>query len=498
MITPGNQSFIANMREAFFIKRFNSLAGKIVMGLLGVLIAFLAVQFGKIVPIGIIAFLAGVIFLVACFKYPEFAYYAYVFSILYFTLLIRIFAVPIPLGVAIEGVGYIAVLSVFLEQFRKRTSMEGFWKTPISVMLLVLFLYFVLELFNPEAHSVTAWFNYVRKQIIYLLFYTASFFMLDSYEKIKRYIKMWIAVALAACAWGFKQQWFGFTAYEDFWINSDPMIRQLLFQGGMFRKFSLLPDPATFGMLCTGGGLLTLVLAMRDTVKKRRNWLFFFSAVQIVCSGYSGTRTCTLMLIAGLLIYFVFTLNEKKTLRLLLFSVLGFLFLLFGPFKNNLVVIRMKTTFEGTKDPSAIVREVNRKRIQPYIQARPFGGGLNTVEMEGQVFYPNHPLSTFTPDSGYLKFLLQNGWIGFALQLIIYFLVLHRGIVGFYTSRRPEIKSLYIAITICLFSLMIGHYSQLAIAQYPHILFFYSSIVVLYKLKEYDKSNTDTTAKDNL
>jgi hypothetical protein len=486
------QSIASWFKESFFIKRFNSPVGKVIMALLGIAVAFLTVKINKVIPIGIAGLLGGILFVVACLRFPEFAYYSYAFSIFFFTLLVRLFNLPVPLGISVEGIGLLAAASVFAEQFRKRAEFVSFWKSPISLMVLVMFIYTLLELFNPEAHRITAWFNYFRKQIVFLIYFQMSYFVLDSMDRIRRFVKMWIYVSLVACAWGIKQQYIGFSFYEELWINSDPRITELLFQGGMFRKFSLLSDPAAYGVLTASSTVFTLVLAMREPDKKKKRNLFILTIIQFLAFGYSGTRTGNLMIIAGLLMYFFLTITEKNTLRLIMIAVFAFIFLFFGPMKNSPVILRMKSTFEGTKDPSAAVREYNRKRIQPFIHARPFGAGLNTVEMEGQQYYPNNPLAYFPPDSGYLKFLLQYGWVGFALQMFLFFLVLQRGVYGFYTCRDPELKTIYIAITICIFSLLVGHYSQLGIANYPQILFYYGALVILIRLKDFDTIKPQT------
>jgi hypothetical protein len=192
------------------------------------------------------------------------------------------------------------------------------------------------------------------------------------------------------------------------------------------------------------------------------------------------------MLIAGLFSYILFTINEKRTIIVLFSSIAMALFLLFGPLRNSPVIFRIKTTFEGSKEPSNMVRDINRKNIQPYIYERPLGGGLQSCGDDGLRFYPTHRLAGYPPDSGYMKIMLEQGWIGLAINIIFYFIILQRGITGFYDSKKEEIKTLYIAFTVCFFALTVGQYSQLAISQYPQYLFYLATLVIFYKLKEYD------------
>ncbi|MEP6747135.1 MAG: O-antigen ligase family protein [Bacteroidota bacterium] len=476
-------------KEVFFTRRMNSVPGWIVMVLVGIGLAWAGSAINEKLPLIIAGGSIGLLFVLICMRYPEIAYYAYVYSIIIFTLPARTLGINLPLGLLLEPTGYLAAISILASQYRKRQNSADFWKTPISLLVVVLFCFYIMEAFNPEINGREGWFKFFRKEIIYLVFYYVSFLMLDSLEKIRRFVKLWIILAVGVALWGIKQQWFGFTAFEDAWIHSDPNITNLLFQGGMFRKFSLLPDPAAFGVLAASTSLFTLVLAIRSPVKNKRRLLYVISFIQMVASSYSGTRTCNVMLIGGLLSYIIFTLNERRTIIVLISAVSISLFLLFGPLQNTPVIYRIKTTFDGSKEPSNMVRDVNRHNIQPYIWAHPIGGGLNTCGEEGAVYYPGHPLSGYPPDSGYMKIMLEQGWVGLAINVILYFFILYRGITGFYDSQRQEIKTLYIAFTVCIFSLVVGQYSQLAISTYPQYLFYLATLVIFYKLKEYDKRN---------
>ena len=42
------------------------------------------------------------------------------------------------------------------------------------------------------------------------------------------------------------------------------------------------------------------------------------------------------------------------------------------------------------------------------------------------------------------------------------------------------------------FSLLAGQFAQIALAQYPTILFYFPALIILYKLKDYDTSNPET------
>jgi len=162
------------------------------------------------------------------------------------------------------------------------------------------------------------------------------------------------------------------------------------------------------------------------------------------------------------------------------------------------VLYRIKSTFQGSKDPSAAFRDMNRKSIQPYIYKHPIGGGISTSGIEGQMYTPGHILASVSPDSGYMKIAMEQGWLGLALTLIFYYLVLRTGIKNFYRCRAPEIRMWYIATITMLLTLMVGQFSQIVIGQYPTIFYYYPAIVILIKLTNYEQTKKSVNDEDPL
>lgn len=481
-------SLTAWFKYHFFTKKFNTPVGWVVMALMGVVLALSATVNSKL-PVLIAVGFAGIFFVLIALQYPEFGLLATLVISALTGLPERLFYSYAPWPVITEALTYLLFVAVIAKQYKWRISMKRFWRWPITLAFVVLLLYYCLDLFNPVFHNRSGVTNFIRKQFGLFVFFFVSYFVINSYKSIVRFMNVWLVLVMAIAVYGIKQQWIGFSDKEMNWLISVPERYELFNQSGFVRKFSFLNDPAAFGTLCASSAVFTLVLAIRSASKKRRNLLFFCTMLLVIAGGYSGTRTSNLMLGAGILAYVVFTLSDKRTYRLVIGVILFALFMLFGPFRNNLVVLRVKSTFEGTKDASAGLRDINRHRIQPYLHENPMGGGIGTCGIEGAIYNPTHYLSRFQPDSGYMKILAEQGWVGLLLNLIFYFIFLQRGIYGYFHSKNPEIKTWYIAITTGLFSLLAGQYSQIAIAPFPQILYYITALVILYKLKDYDTPN---------
>jgi putative inorganic carbon (hco3(-)) transporter len=488
-------SFTDWVKYNFLIKKFNTPAGWIVMILVGIALAVSGTIDSKL-PLLIAIGAVGICFVLLLLYYPEFGLLATLIISALVTLPEKLFYSYLPWPALIEALIYLLLIAVIAKQYRERISIRRLWRWPITIAFVVLLLYYMLDIFNPVYHNMAGVTNFIRKQFGLFLFYFSCYFIINSYKVAERFLYTWLILVTAIALYAMKQQWIGLTDKEMNWLMIVPERYQLFNQSGFIRKFSILNDPAALGTLCASTAIFTLVLAIRSKEKRKRNWFYASTLILVLGGSYSGTRTSNLMLVAGILAYAVFTLTDKRTYKLVLAVLFFGLFMLFGPFKNNIVVLRAKSTFEGTKDASAGLRDYNRHRIQPYLHTHPMGGGIGTCGIEGSIYNPTHYLTDFQPDSGYMKILAEQGWIGLLLQLIFYFIFLQRGIYGYFHSKNPEIKTWYIAITTGLFSLLTGQYSQIAISPYPQILFYIAALVILYKLKDYDtpqEANETTT-----
>ncbi len=487
-------SFFRWLNYNFYVKKFNTVAGYIVMGLAGCAVALTGFINPKL-PVLISIGFCGILFVIACFFNPTIGFYTSLIASAFLSMPDRLFSspVPIPLGIVIECIQYLALLSIIAKQYRKRTNVGPFWRNPLTIMFLVLLAYYISDIFNPVQHSMFGWVIFIRKQVSFFAFYYMAYILLDSYEKIIQFLKIWLALVLFIALYGIKQQWLGMASFEMAWFQRNPEAYALDFQAGFLRKISVLSDPASFGVLCAATFIFALVYAIRTHNKKTRNKLLFIAVACLLGSSYSGTRSCNLMIVAGILAYGIFTLNEKRTYTIMIGLVMTGLFVLFGPFKNNPVVYRISTTFQGNKDASAMVRSVNRHHVQPYLQSHAMGGGIYTCGYEGNLYNQGHYLSKFPPDSGFMKILAEEGWIGLLLHLFFYYIILRIGLKGCFHSVNPKIKTLYLTITICIFSMIVGQYSQVTLSSYPLVLFYFTSLIILYKLKDYDTSNPETT-----
>lgn len=433
--------------------------------------------------------LAVVVVFLLCIATLKNPYFGFYFLIVFSSLTItidRLTQLSLPSGTLVEFVSYFILFSILINNDLKKKVGRDCWNSPITIGMYILFAYYIVEIFNPEMFSKVGWLSFFRKQFSYFIFYYICFALLNSRKTIIFFVRFMIILSTILSLYACKQQWFGYAHFELAWVGTGNGYT-LLFQGGMLRKFSVFSDPATSGILFASIAVLTMILLLRSGNRKEKIWLGVAAVINLFGYSYSGTRTATLMIVAGILLYFISTISERRTWIFMFCSVIFFASFMLMP-HQNVITNRIRSTFQGTKDPSAAIRDFDRHEVQPYIQAHPMGGGIFTSGSEGNKYNQGHYLEFFQADSGYLKTLAEQGAIGFALLLAFYFIIMRTGFHSFFRAKDPEIRTYYIGLLVMVFTLLVAQYAQMAISQYPIVLYFYATLVILIKLADFDKT----------
>lgn len=455
-----------------------------IMFLLTILAGFLAANGAAFVTFGITGALLSILIIYQCIFHPMRGYYLVLIVAFFSSYPQRVIGKSIPISTFVEVMTLFLFIGTMWKTKGDKNSKGNIIKSPVTILLIVNVLYFLIEFFNPN-NTPAGWIFSSKRYAIYILFFIVSYRLITTPEKFKFFLKFWLVMAFIAALYGCWQQWFGFMPFELAYLKNDPHEYALLFQGGVVRKFSFLDGVVTFGNLCGCMAVIATILAMTEKEKKKRNRLILIAFILFLGMSYSGTRTTTIMLPAGIALYVLATLKNKATLVTVFVTFMAVLFIIFAPIDNP-TINRMRTTFDS-KDESLNVRTENRKRIQPYIYSHPIGGGVAASGVEGMRFNPSHELAGFPPDSGLLKLALDMGWIGLVLTLLLYLMMLYQGIYFYFKMRNVEYKRYTIAITAAFFAVVITLYAQVSIGPIPNVFFYYAMMGLFKRLMEFDE-----------
>jgi putative inorganic carbon (HCO3(-)) transporter len=476
-MTVSNSPFISSLKATrkpavFIILLIFSIAFAFMiksMQIKGAVLAFLAI-IGPLMTIAILAF-------------PKFGVITYLIAAYLIFGVIRMGITTFPLGTIMDALLMLVMAGMFIQQkYRKDWS---FLRSPVSIMIIIWIAYNLIQVVNPAALSKMAWLYTIRSMALVMLSYFVFAFYIKDRKFIRVIIRTWLGLSVFAALYGFKQQFIGFFSYEEAYLYSDPLIMDLLFINGEWRKFSIFSDPTSLSYNMIVSGLLCVGLLFSPISKLKKAVLGVFILMFIMNTLFSGTRSSYVLIPVSLVMLTVLLFN-RKIMIIAGAAALLLGFLIFVP-TSNPALYRFQSAFKPSDDASFNVRAANQKMIQPYIQSHPLGGGLGSTGVWGAKFSPGSFLASFPPDSGYVRVAVEMGWVGLFLFCMLLFIILRAGIKNFYTIRDPELKSYSLAMVLIVYAIAIGNYPQEAITQYPLNIYFFLVAALIDAIKNVEK-----------
>ncbi|MEZ4966346.1 MAG: O-antigen ligase family protein [Saprospiraceae bacterium] len=388
-----------------------------------------------------------------------------------------------PIGTLLDLLILIGAVGVLLRQIKERD--WSFAKYPLSYMIIIWLYYNVMQVLNPYAESKLAWLYTVRSVAIQqVVFFIGAYAFRNNLKGALYIVKLIVVICFASALYGLKQQYLGFSATETAWVMADAERFQLYYQWNMMRIPSFCYDPTTFGILMACFSIFCLTLIVGGTPRKYKWWLALMMGCALWAMAFTGTRTAFALVPIGAIFYAGLILNRKVLLIGAALAVLGTGFVMKST--SSGVIFRIQSAFKPAQDDSMNLRLENQKKIQPYIQSHPFGGGLGSCGVWGKRFNPESELAKFPHDSSFVRMAVELGWIGLILYTLFHYFVLRTGLYYFIRCRDPLIKALYAGITSWAFMLAVACYAQEAILQLPMNVIYNVFLALLVTLKNFD------------
>ncbi|QMW05842.1 O-antigen ligase family protein [Spirosoma foliorum] len=386
--------------------------------------------------------------------------------------------IPGPLSLSVD---ILLVINLLCEFFRRFESKE--WPNlrgnPVLIVILMWFVYCLMEIANPEARSLAAWFYDVRAVAFYLvLVVILGLEVINTEKDMNRFFVIWLSFSVVGVLHGMRQLFVGLDSAEKAWLNAGNASTHILH--GQLRVFSFYSDAGQFGAAMGHAGLVGMILALGPLERKTRLWCAVVAVLCFYGMIISGTRGALFVPIAGIAAYLFLTRNVKVLVigGLMAGLVLGTLkFTFIG--QGNYQVQRMRSALDPN-DPSLLVRLENQKKLRLYLASRPIGGGIGSAGYWGLRFSPNTVLAQTPTDSWYVKIWAQTGIIGLYLHLfmigfwLVYFFIrIWRMSVG---ATRQKMMALYAGVV----GIAVASYGNQIFGQLPTGIIIYLSVSYMY------------------
>lgn len=445
-----------------------------------VVVALLMASVGWVVGALVIVAVLGIPLLWMCFSNPLYAVTSAVVLSYFIFVVKRISGIyDLPTGTVVDAILVIGAVGVLF----KKGSSPGPINRAITFTFALTVLYLILQAFNPNAYNIEAWLNLSLRTIITrVCIFIITLYAFQSKKDVMTFTTWFLVMSFIAALYGMYQEWVGLPEFDLKWVMSDPLRYKLFFINGKFRKWSILGEVSSFGVVMAFSSITALALMLGPYRNKYKIMLFVAALCMILGMGFSGTRTAYVMLPIGVAFYVLLTINKRRTLIFAAFAAVIGVAILYGPFYGG-TLSRIRTAFNPSEDASMQVREQNRAMIQPYMYSHPIGGGIGTTGVPGEKYHPGHILAGFPPDSGYMIVVLETGYIGLLLTLSLYFLILMVGVRNYFRTQDLEIKNLYLAYMAPFFAITIGNIAQNAVSYPPADIILVCIVVFMFKLR---------------
>lgn len=401
----------------------------------------------------------------------------------YLIMFLGRFNLSFPVGTVMDVIEVLLIISFFLKQ--KFEQNWAFAKNKITPVIVMWILYNLIEVLNPSAESRLAWLYAVRPIALVAITYFLFQFYIRDVKFVRTIFKLWIGLSVIVALYALKQEYFGFADFEMKWIKADPIITNLYFIGNHWRKFSVFSDPVTFAYNMVIASVLCFCLITGPFKTWKKIILGLLGCLFFVSMLYSGTRGAYVLYPVTFIFFSILKYNKKVMLTMIILGIVMAVLILMPT--SNYTLYRFQTAFKPGKDASYILRRNNQKRIQPFIQSHPLGGGIGSTGVWGQRFAPYSYLASFPPDSGYVRVAVELGWGGLLVFCTFMFVILKTGVNNFFAISNPELKTYCLAMVTILFALNFGNYPQEALVQYPINIYFYLCAALINLTLRLDK-----------
>ena len=457
--------------------------------ILSVILSYVIANGGLITALGLLGLVIALFYLNRLFNHPEIG----LITLLIFSFVaigLTRYIKGAPLGLGIDGLLVISFIAIFFKNFNKNADFSQ-TNRDITYLLFFWFAYAVLELFNPQALSKTAWFYAMRGMSMYpILLVPLALLLLRRVRYLYLFLYIWGVFTILGTLKGLMQLYIGLDAGEQFWIDTVGGVTHII--NGELRVFSFFSDAGQFGAAQGAGGIVGFLVA--GAIKGKRNRIFFtiMGIMGIWGMMLSGTRGAIIVPMIGGLVYLILRRNIRVLIiggTLLTITYLFFAYTWIG--ESNYQVSRMRTAFRPEQDASYQVRLDNRAILKVYLADKPFGGGIGSAGNWGLRFSPQGFLANVATDSWYVQVWAEQGIIGLFIHLFILSYILLKGFyIILVRLKNVELRGIIGALLAGFAGVMGASYGNGVLGQMPTGALVYLSWAFIFMAQQFDREYT--------
>ncbi len=459
------------------------IAGVIVVS---VILAYIIALGGVFIAAALILLLFLLVYLNRLFNFPELGIMTLV-VLSFIAIGLTRYITGAPLGLSIDGILVMTFIAIFFKNFYKKMNFDQV-NRDITYLLIIWFIYAILELFNPLALSRAAWFYAMRGMSLYsLLVVPLALMLFKRLRFVSFFLYTWATFTILGTLKGLQQLYLGLDSGEQFWIDTVGGVTHII--NGQLRVFSFFSDAGQFGAAQGAAGVVMLLCAA--SFKKISQKIFFIIVGALGLWGMmiSGTRGAMIVPMIGGVVYLIVRKNIKVLILggiLMSFIYVFFAYTYIG--ESSYQIARMRTAFRPEEDASYQVRLENRAILKTYLADKPFGGGIGAAGNWGQRFSPQGFLANVATDSWYVQVWAEQGIVGLILHLFILSYIALKGLyLIMFRVKSKELAGILGALIAGFAGIMGASYGNGVLGQMPTGALVYLSWSFVFMAQQLDR-----------
>lgn len=315
----------------------------------------------------------------------------------------------------------------------------------VFFIAIIWTVYSVLLVINPLFGQVDS-FIFAMKGISFYAVQLIPLVLLymNTKKEFNTFLKIMIGWSVITTIWAFKQTVFGTDFFEQKWLDAGGYISHI--SNGQLRAFSTFSDANQFGSTMAFVSFVCLILSFGTQIKIKKYTLLAIAIFTFLGCLISGSSASLYIYIIGFLFFFILNKHFKTLFFGLIFSLIIFSFLKFSDISNlDYQVLNFGTSLTSN-DASLMVRSNNQYLVSKYLENKPFGIGIENVNLFGVQNQVGSFLSNLTAEASFVSIWNQNGIVGLILHFIGISYVLVIGFMKVYRLKSIDLRYKMIAL----------------------------------------------------
>ena len=153
---------------------------------------------------------------------------------------------------------------------------------------------------------------------------------------------------------------------------------------------------------------------------------------------------------------------------------------------DNSLIRRMRTTFDRD-DASMQVRKINKRKMIPLLQDKPFGIGIGLSGSRATRFGVDTPLAKLPPDSSHTATWIETGIVGLILYFTLLLIILIKAsYLTLFVVKNKKLQGILIAFIAGISGVLGAAYAN-DVTTYPNGILMSILFAFLFTIPYYDK-----------